>query len=676
MKIRNSSRLPKRGYAALLTTVTLSLTIMAFAMTAFRGTRQAHRVQSVNQVRLDYSQKERAFLRSLLQIVPNAAMTAMMENSQSSVDDISWEGIFEDALVQARVDQALDPAISADLGISATVISANTGDATFLPSNLVTAPNGSGNFVLPSTASSFPTGMTLPPGLTWTGAGSGTDLTHPVVTFRKALPGSSELYTEMPYPQIAFGYTEQGSTFIAKRNWWAFTLNFGADTEAITGIAPTPRTYVLSIYEVPTQLAVSSSGFTTSLGKFNDGSDWDPAKISITGSVYASKAKVEDLSQFTNVASREGVFLGSSAPSGQSIGGLAERRELEATTNTFYPYSSSSDSGMVSFTAVNRGWDFFDYFADTTLADRTQAYFSDPVSSSTRRDYFSDPTAMNSVSPTGWNEYSLGARQTQMQVEIGRATSSSNQMPNRLFVSARFDNDTITRRQQTSRNAWWRFEGEDGYSQGGQSWPATPDGDDWFVQTEYLPNGRPCLTLDLEKLPAFLTEISADDCTINNSIWIGPKYGVGDVAKPSFPSANDDVALLIKASEDLSAYTNGLTIITPLRVYFADNFNAVPTTPPAGSGITGDWYPPVSVYAPEKRFGIQDTSGAIDIQGQIGVLPSDSVSSEVHPLDLKDGGTDTVDSNSINVNLTSIQQVEDLPPVNSMSWLTVIQEVH
>ena len=179
-------------------------------------------------------------------------------------------------------------------------------------------------------------------------------------------------------------------------------------------------------------------------------------------------------------------------------------------------------------------------------------------------------------------------------------------------------------------------------------------------------------------MPNFLNLATADDITINNSIWIGPNYGYTGVDQASYPSLDTDVALLIDKSADLSAYTNGFTIITPLRVYFRDDFNDVPVTPaPAGATLdaNGDWYPPISVYAPEKRFGIQNTSGNIQIAGQVGYLPTDTAAATVNPLDFKDGGTDTVSPTTIQANLKGISKVEDLPPVNAMSWLTVIEEL-
>ena len=679
MKISNQRKPHRRGYAALFTTLTLSITIMAFALTAFRESRQSHRIQAVNQVKIDYSQKERAFLRSLLNIAPNAAMLSMMEGSSNNPTDNDWSAIFTKALQQAQTNQSLNSGIQADLGISATVISSNTGDTAFLPKGLVSSPNGSGDFVIDDQDSNRPNDLTLPPRMVYSGSGGGNfTSSHPIVSMNKRLSSSTATaFTEMPYPDISFGYAEQGSTFIARRNWWAFTLNFGANSEAITGITPSPRTYLLSIYEVPTQLAISSAGGNTSLGQFSDGTNWDRVtnNISITGSIFAERARIEDLNQVDSVSSRRGVTLGTT---GEALGSLADRREERAITNTFSPYSSSADSGMVSFTSINRGTEFFDYFADTTNAERTVNYFSGTITSTARVDFLSDPSNANTISPSIWNEYSLGARQAKIKVEIGRVIDVDNQTPNRLFFSARYNNDSLTRRQQVTRDNWWRRPGELGFTTNSSTLPVVPDGDDWFIQNRILSNGRTAVTLDLEKLPNFLNIAQADDTTINNSLWIGPRYGSGNVRAPSYPSLPDDTVLVIERSRDLSGFPEGLTIITPYRVYFDDNFNTVPVTPPLGSGITGDWFPPVSVYAPEKRFGIETNNGRkVDIEGQLGFLPGNNSNADVHPLDFIEGGNDQAVTNSdILAELKGVTRIEDLPPINAMNWLTVIEEIH
>ena len=680
MKITNQTQLAPRGYAVLMTTLSLSLTIMAFAIVSFQGTRQAHRVQSAKQVRQDYSQKERALLRALLDVAPNAMMQNMMSNSAATAANTSWATIFQNAIDKARTDIALnvdDAALLGNLGITVDVISSNTGNTDFDPLNLVKSPADS-SFVFTDTETPI-AGLSslLPPSLQFESGTPSFAKTHPVISFEKSLNGlngtARDLYTQLDYPDISFGYTAQDSTFIAKRNWWAFTLNFGEDTRDITGIAPASHTYVLSVYEVPSQLAVSSSSGTTSLGQFAGGASWTTAKnMSIQGNIHVENGRIEDTSQVGTVSSRKGLTLGNSAPSGQAIGGTAERRQLRATTTTneFHAYSSSADSGLVSFTPINQGAAYFDFFQGETslgLPNPNNPQVMLPPS----------PGVINTISPTNWDEYSIGAKQAKLRIEVSKVAAAA-QLPQEIYISAQTAG--VPQRQRYARGELWNRPGQPATnsSVGGDPWPSSPPGDDWFVQTEDL-RGRPCITLDLEKLPAFLLAVGMDPATENNTIWIGPNHLSNDPDAPreaSFPSLADDMALIIKKSTDLSAYAGGLSIVTPLRVYFDDNFNDIAATPPAGSGITGTWYPPVSVFAPEKRFGTTATGGDIQIQGRVGVLPNDSAAgSDVNPLDLRDG-EDGFSASNIDVNLSNIDQKENLPPINSMSWLTVIERVN
>lgn len=686
IRFQNPNPRHRAGYVSLVATLSITLLLFAFAVSAFRETRQAHAVQAVTQVRIDYAQKERAFLRALVDIVPNTAMQAMATNSSNRANQLNWSAIFSEALQRANVQQALDPSTISTLGISASAISANTGDTNlFNPVGLIRSPNGSSNFVLPSTQpNSFPSGLKLPPALRWNGSGSGNDLIYPIVSRNKTIPGASRQFAAIPYPNVNFGYTDQDSDFIAKRNWWAFTVNFGANTAAATGIRTTPKTYVLSIYEVPSQLAISSAGFTTSLGKFGDAgaSDWDPAEISIQGSIYARKARIENLNRVGQVASRDGFELGTNAPQGQALADFSGRQEARAreSITSFTAFSASSDAGLVSFTPINRGFDFFDFFADSDDSNR--------------------------IAPTGWNDYSIGARSAKMTIDVCEwvrttGAGNSNSQPRRLIVGPTFNTSSSNPNGsvfpwRASRGSAWNRPGEDAFDRRGATGTTlSPPGEFWPVQasdTEVhnLPDGRRYLTLDLEILPEFLRQAGADDVTINNSLWIGSRYDHpgenrrGDpnnsfdnrnIPPSNFPSDETDFALIITNSADLSAYRNGLTIITPFRVYFADDFNTVPTTPPAGSGITGEWFPPVSVFAPEKRFGILDTSGRIEIKGQIGFMPDSGTGEDIHPLDLRDGGTNLVDASSISADLEEISRIEDLPPISSISWLTTIEEV-
>ena len=668
-----------------MTTLSLALTIMAFAITAYRGTRQAHRVQASKQVKLDYSQRERAFLRALLDVAPNAMMKGMIAGSANNPAEHSWDQIFQDAIDQAQSQVALDPADLATLSISVDAISSNPTDSVFTPSDFIFSPlDGTrrvGSDLDQAVSNEF--GISQMRVINTQNIAStfwaSNSLTHPIVSRNKVTVNSDLEFTSVPYPEIAFGYSQQGGNFLAKRNWWAFTVNFGAQNESATGIAPAPKTYILSIYEVPNQLAIASSATATSLGQYADGTSWDISRIS--GSVYAGRAKLSDINDFDSIASRRGIELGG-APAGQQLSLLTSRREHTAlaSDNSFFRLSSASDSGYVSFIPINRGTDFFDYFAGETTQGLPDPNNPDNINTPS-------PDVTLTISPTDWNNYSIGATQTAIRVEVAQVSGPADQNPQSILISALDDNGTTVKRQRATQGGsdtdWWRH-GSQGQgvnnNPSGNAWPHSPAADDWFIQSEPLIIGssvsRPSLRLDLEKLNDFLLDVDLDGVEHNNSIWIGPNYTSNEANAPrksSYPSLDDDTVLVIDGSNDLSSFVNGLTIITPYRIYFADDLNRIPAAvnPP---GIVGQWFPPVSIFAPEKRFGIQDSGGTIELTGQVGVLPNSQSVNDVNPLDLRDG-RGSFDAASIDATLDAIARPEDVPPINAMNWLTTIEQV-
>jgi len=64
----------------------------------------------------------------------------------------------------------------------------------------------------------------------------------------------------------------------------------------------------------------------------------------------------------------------------------------------------------------------------------------------------------------------------------------------------------------------------------------------------------------------------------------------------------------------------------------------------------------------------------IDFKGQINHLTKNT--DAVNPLDLQSGTNESVVPDNIKANLFSIDDPSQLPPVNQMNWLVVIEEVH
>ncbi|MFN5640401.1 MAG: hypothetical protein ACK5AA_12775 [Akkermansiaceae bacterium] len=85
------------------------------------------------------------------------------------------------------------------------------------------------------------------------------------------------------------------------------------------------------------------------------------------------------------------------------------RENYQLTEGDFFPVSLASESGKAVFVPISRGNDFFDRYAHTAET--------------------------NTVSPTTWNEYSVGAMQCAMRLDITKAASASDPTPTELTFS-------------------------------------------------------------------------------------------------------------------------------------------------------------------------------------------------------------------------------------------------
>ncbi len=86
----------------------------------------------------------------------------------------------------------------------------------------------------------------------------------------------------IPYPEIRFGYCAPGQPFVAKRNWWAFSMSLGEHDGLLKSYARGDgsigeRDFIVSLYEIPSQLAISAESFMSLGGNLIDGKHELPA---------------------------------------------------------------------------------------------------------------------------------------------------------------------------------------------------------------------------------------------------------------------------------------------------------------------------------------------------------------------------------------------------------------
>ena len=631
----------RSGYISILSVVTLASIMLLMLTASFRYSIQNQEAQKKTQIRVDYTNREQAFLRAVLTEVPNSAIRNMMADSNLSGGEIPsrWRWIFERALAKANSEQALPEEQATVLGISGQSISGNTGDGSrgslkHSVDTIQSQPslnwfyiNAGTNYTTTLLGRKYPESLRLANGTV-----EKMDRDRPIISMTKTYPGGVQ-FKEIPYPDVHFGYVAQSENFVAKRNWWAFSLSSGEDSRSSTGVATVRKNFILSIYEVPSQLALGSAG-STILGKHENGSDWD--NIRISGGVFASRAFTEGTIQLDRLAARRGISLADDS----SVGGVAldsfsgdlpSREQYESENASFFPISSSSDSGLVAFLPIARGQDAFDDLEE--VDDR------------------------NSASPTGWNYYSRPAMQTVMKLRVEDVLSPEDQTP--TSISFAFLAGGIERKITYTRGNNWPTSG----SASGALFP-------FHLESDNIE--RRALSVYLGRLPLFLASIGADPTSVNNSLMVNANYRDNvRVLKPNIPSLSSDIALIMRDTKDFTPFSSGFSLVTPFRTYLVNDVNIVPMdTDSQGRDV----FPPISLFTPEKRFGIRDQPMNITLKGQVNHVGKGS-DQNARPLDLRSGANDEVLAGKIKADLYSITTPEQLPPISQMNWLVVIEQV-
>ncbi|NRB73445.1 MAG: hypothetical protein HRU46_03730 [Verrucomicrobiales bacterium] len=670
----HTRRNTRRGYATIAVVAALSMVLITMMTYSLLGNLNSLDTQVGAQLKQDYSQKEDAVLSALLHVVPNKAIGAMQQGSATNADDYTWEKIFEEALVLANAEQAADSSIITALALG-DAITANTGDTVFesmgdfvgaattrtwdnSQNNLVNGGNWYEYFMLIDESHR----RELPAPLRLTESHYRLDKQYPIITFEKlhvynykyhhslyykGLNVSTDtypLYNLYEYPDVRFGYKRPGDYFVAKRNWWAFSLTFGSHNTEETGIPPVTKKYVLSIYEVPSQLPLSSSA-TMAVGQYSDGSNWE--NVSLQGGLYADAVQTQGTVALADgaISARKSVSLsdatsvkGNTLDTSFDAIGDRENRAL-ASDSDFYDASVAGNVGKVAFIPINPGAEFLKLAGDGLASER--------------------------ISPTGWNEYSRGAEQANMRIEIREMVDVDDQVP----VTIRFhyaNTSGTTEYIDYTRGTNWPSELETG-------------GDAFPFQTDILENGRNALVVNIDRISAFLGTIpNAAGVSTNNSIYLYPNSGEATVVAPSVPTLDTDLCVTLRGGKDLTAYTSGFSVVTDMRLYIAESLNDVAATAPVNSGLPAgaEFFPPMSLFAPEKRFGETAViDNPVNLKGQLSSLKT-STADTFNPMELMGADDTRVDARMMEAELVDLRSPAELPPIHLMNWLITIEEIH
>lgn len=430
--MRTSPRRPApAGFISYVVVLSTGVMLTVLTVFAYRQAMHTQAVQAGVQLQLDYADKEDTVLRSIVATAPNRAIQAMRggSNSIGTREALAWERIFIDSLSLANAGQSIAEPVIQSLAMSGVTV-ANPGNTTLSSPTRIFGTVPEAAWTVPGINHDH--GAEFPPALTSTnGAVMDRDGIYPIIANQKVYgahaSGRVELdvlhhdkFNLIRYPEINFGYVPPGDLFVAKRNWWSFDMNIGSHDATVTGLVRPSRNFVFSIYEVPSQLAISASAFA-SLGRHSSGNDWE--NVTVEGSVYASRAEVVGETMLDTLASRRSMQISPDAIiGGQSFNanpfapGLREQYEVDVERSAdggvghaFFPVSLPSEAGRAAFIPINRGADFFDRF--------------------------SHAVETNSISPTTWNHYSVGALQCAMRLDIVECVSDIDPTPTILRFS-------------------------------------------------------------------------------------------------------------------------------------------------------------------------------------------------------------------------------------------------
>jgi len=646
------------GFVSVLTVLSLGVGLLIIMMMMYQDTIQSQNDQKNNLLRNDYQQREEAFLSALTNIVPNRAMLCMMDQA-SGETNLDWNMIFTDALTQSNSHQAISDDDKTALGLTTITGIGNTADlnsgTTFTPASIIKSVFQTGALVSSGTNSVGSSSLDYPPLLSCDTTLNSDDQTYPVISHGKT-DGFNELWGVIPAPKLQFTY-QDNDVFIAKHNWWTFTVSFNDQNSDATGLTRVSKQYLVSLYEIPAQLAINSASFTN-FGQHEGGSDW--AGITTTGGIFAGGVKAKgSFTSSDGIASRQGIELADGS-NPLASGDTANTTDYAARNKELYEdgaaseYNSSSDSGHVAFIPILPVLGLSHIGAGSTDDTLSSQYLadlkswtgagSDPATRPIDLLFYTrsipvkfEKTGANTVSDssTAWKYYSRGANQCKM-VLIDDASGTSE-----FYIDIEND-DTPSSMVSIVIDSKKVFEEASGGAD---------------------------LDVNLGVLIDYLASLGIDMGTVN-SLCVNTTRN-----RVIFRDAKN--LTLVNGAGTTYGFTNGFSIVSNKTLVLDEDVN--------NSSL------PLSMYAPAARYGnnvdqIDIAKFKIEVTGNIGSLAErtkeDADNDDaVNIADLK---VDYVKTNSADIEtvvptlsatLSSITNLNDLPPINMMNWMVVVREI-
>jgi hypothetical protein len=630
--------------------------------------------------KVDIATREDVLMREILQYT--AAGLLPGTNGVTGTPS-TWTTIMTNAVTQLHATTYADPVELAAISALSGVITANTGDTggttlgIFQGYLLSEVPFGgtSPASLLPNLD---PNVLAVePPLMLWSGNAS-LSATTAVTTPQEFFLGSqypagvtasvlklslSNRWARIVYPNVRFGYKQPGNLFVARRVWWEIPVLYQTSQQTVEDQSTVYRypgvtaTYVLSAYEIPSQLPISGNA-NLQIGLNGDGTAWGSG-IQVAGSIYGGQVQLSP-GTYTGVSSHQQVNI----LSGATVGGVSyatstdnlfdqpgtrETMALTQAPGAGAPVSVAGNDGKVLLVPVMPGNQFYmqapsnapthwDLYARPYYRCRIRMIISNTNSTLI---YNSATGATNSTAPAG-----------AIQVDVYTYADTTNR-PDQLlgFLDSAATHTTYAQGYtgDTTGNGNTLY-----------SWSNAP----WMNYTSTGTADRNLLIIDIPTMISTLgTGTAAVDSSQLYSVYIGSNPAIEPATPPSpLPPPYTEPGIGITNCNDLSLFTSGLSIVANQTLYLLGSFNQ------------GTTIQPTSIYAPQVRYGMSGAISPVSLTGQVSIDPSSSATPVANPLSLVNASGTPIPASSISATLSEITDPTMIPPIPRMSLMFTIEK--
>jgi hypothetical protein len=644
--------------------------------------------------KVDIATREDALMREILLQTAIGMLPSTADGSAGAV--LTWTQIMTNAVTALNATTYVDPveltALQAAGTIPANVTLANTGDTGggllgIFQGYINEVPYGGTSGLANLVPVNAALAAVEPPLMNWSGTGltAANALLNPQEFFLGSLytavaapavaqVSASKRWGQILYPNIRFGYKNIGDSFIARRVWWRIPLVYSTlqQTKEDQGGAnmiyrypSATANYVLSVYEIPSQLPISGNA-NLQIGTNVDTTAWGSG-VSITGSIYGSQVQV----------------------AGGTYGGISARQAvnvLNPATVAGTPYSNSAFDAVgtrenMSLTQAASG------AAAISVAGNDGKVLVVPVAPGNQF-YMTSPNGPGNE--THWDLYARPYYRCRIRILISGTNSTviynpyaSPQMSTAanagaITVNVIVSPDTTSKPDQilgfldsAATPATGSPYTQISYSDPAGTLPTWMN----YTSTGYATGPtapRNVLVINVGLMMSALATAMGSTPTALSPQLYSLYVGSNPMTEPLLPATTSDPGVAITGANDLSLFTKGLSIVSNQTLYLLDAFN---------QNTLSTQYA-TSIFAPDVRYGISGvTPVSTSIVGQISVdqaspliqaSPSPTPGSPLQFLDA-DGNKISTSTNTFTLSEISNPTPTQMPPITRLTLLFTIE---